>query len=149
MKEEKGITLITLTIYIIILTIVLELVALFNGNLFPQIKKLNNGNVSAEEFNKFNVSFVKDIKEAKTATVESSAHDVTITLSSGVHYYYVYNDEAIYREKVKIAKNISVFTANYSTQSSKNIIAIHIVTGHEEDKQFEKTINYVMNYWSK
>ena len=148
MKKEKGVTLVSLAIYIILLILVAELVLLFNSNFFPQIVKLNSENTSAESFNKFSVSFVQDVKESRTAEVTNDSSNVIITLSNGVHYYYMADDDAIYREKIKIVDKVPTFSATSYSQSNKNIISITAVFGYDHDKSFGRTINYVLNYWS-
>lgn len=148
MKKEKGITLISLTIYIILFAMIVETVVLFNTDFYSQVTKLNNDNISAEEYNKFNVNFVKDVKESKTATIVNNSGNTQITLDNGVNYYYISDEQAIYREKIKIASKITTFSATKITHPSKNVIRITIITGNDDNKHFQKTISYVFNYWS-
>ena len=147
MKKERGITLVSLVMYVVVLTVVIELVMLFNGDFYPKIASLNEENILAENFNKFNLSFLKDVKESATASIVQKNSDIVIALSNGAHYYYVEQDGAIYREKIKIVDNINSFSVNYYSLSNKNILRVGIIFGENENKQFGRTINYILNYW--
>ena len=147
MKKERGITLVSLVMYVVVLTVVIELVMLFNGDFYPKIASLNEENILAENFDKFNLSFLKDVKESATASIVQKNSDIVIALSNGAHYYYVEQDGAIYREKIKIVDNINSFSVNYYSLSNKNILRVGIIFGENENKQFGRTINYILNYW--
>lgn len=148
MKSEKGITLTSLVIYIIIFSAVLALVSSLSSFVYGNLRNLNSDSISSEEFNKFNTYFVKDIKQSKQATLEKINDKVEITLENGSKYTYIKSENAIYKETVKIARNIIRFNATIKEENNKRIIDIDIATGtNAKDPNFEKNIKYVLKYW--
>lgn len=172
MKNEKGMTIVALILYIMLFSTTIALLASLSGYVYSNMSNFNSNSVSSEEFNKFNVHFVKDVKEHSSVTVTSSTsgdgsngtEEVTITFTGsgsegGNKYTYKPNDKAIYKNKEKIASNIVYFKATPHTPdttatpsatgaSSKNTIEIEIKTGKDATKpNFTKTIKYVLKYW--
>ncbi len=150
MKSEKGITLTSLVIYIIVFSAVLALVSSLSSFVYGNLRNLNSDSISSEEFNKFNTYFVKDVKASRGATAKQKANGdgIEITLENGSKYTYVKSENAIYREAIKIARNIIRFNASVKEENSKKLIDIQISTGTNVEKpNFEKNIKYVLKYW--
>ena len=160
MKCEKGITLAALIIYVIMFSLILGVLVSMSSYIYNRMEYVNSDSYSSEEFNKFNINFIKDVKQSTDARIEPSEYDatgksdVTIILSNGVNYNYINNDHSIYRNKVKIAEKISVFSAEkmvVTKNVNKNVIKVMIGTGRDDaginDVNFGKTIKYVLKYW--
>ena len=150
MNKEKGITLTSLVLYMLVFITILGLLAALSGYIYSNVDNVSSGKVTSEEFNKFNLYFIKDVKQYSNATVTSDT-DVTISFGSDVKYTYKNSDRAIYRNKVKIASNIANFTATLetdSTHNSKKVINVNIQTGKKsKGYDFSKNIKYVLKYW--
>lgn len=151
MKKEKGVTLTGLVIYILFFSMALALTVNISSRVYGQLGKVNNNSISSEEFNKFNTEFVQDIKSQKFTSAakngtEGSTH---LILPNGVNYTYISSEKAIYRNKEKIATNISSFTAIPTTKNGKNAVRVEISTGTgtKENSNFGKTIVYILRYW--
>ena len=152
MKNEKGITLVALVMYVILFSIAITILATISSYIFNNLDNISSEQISSEEFNKFNTYFVSDVKKSTVATVESeeNSDDLTIKLDGGSTYTYKKSENAIYKDKEKIARNIVSFTAKAEKDDTynKNTIEINIKTGKNEEKpNFEKTIKYVLKYW--
>ena len=150
MKKESGIALVTLVVYLMIVSTVLVVLTSLSSYVFKNINKLGSGNISSEEFNKFNVNFVKTVKENKTVDITNDNDNIIIGFGDGTIYNYISNEKSIYKNKIKIAKNINYFTAIEQNINNKNVIQIKIGTGKDSgnaDNDFGKTINYVLKYW--
>lgn len=151
MKKENGITLVTLIVYLIIVSAILAALTNLSSHIYKNINKLGIENLSAEEFNKFNVNFVKSVKANKNATVTNNNQNVTIEFDDGTTYNYINGENSIYKNKIKIAKNINYFTADVQNINNKNVIQVQIGTGKKDtavgNNDFGKTINYVLKYW--
>ena len=61
MKEEKGITLVILGIYIIIFSIVIGLLASLSSYIYSNLDNVSDSNIDLSEFNKFTMFFVSKI----------------------------------------------------------------------------------------
>lgn len=148
MKSEKGITLTSLVIYIIVFSSVLALLSSLSNFVYGNMRKISSDSISSEEFNKFNTYFVKDVKNSKMATVQNDSSQTVITLENGSKYTYVNSEKAIYRDTVKIARNIIKFSASMKQQNNKNLIDVQISTGtNAKEPNFKKNIKYVLRYW--
>lgn len=151
MKKESGITLVTLIVYLMIVSAILAALANLSSHVYKNIGKLGSENLSAEEFNKFNVNFIKSVKSNKKATVTNNNQNVTIEFDDGTTYNYINGENSIYKNKIKIAKNINYFTADVQNINNKNVIQVQIGTGKKDtavgNNDFGKTINYVLKYW--
>ena len=148
MKKEKGITLIALILYVIIFSITIGLLASISSFVYNNMGNINSNSISSEEFNKFNINFVKDVKESKNAVVNSGTNELTIVFESGNQYTYKKQEKSIYKNKQKIANNILSMSAELTTENNKKIIQVNISTGrNEKNPNFNKTIKYVLKYW--
>lgn len=147
MKKENGITLVTLIVYLMIVSAILAALTNLSSHIYKNINKLGIENLSSEEFNKFNVNFVKSVKANKNATVTNNNQNVTIEFGDGTTYNYINGENSIYKNKIKIAKNINYFTAYVQNINNKNVIHVQIGTGKKDTAVFGKTINYVLKYW--
>ena len=99
MKKEKGVTLIALILYVIIFSITITLLASLSSYVYNNMSNINANSVSSEEFNKFNINFVKDVKESHNAVVNSNANEVIIDFESGNQYTYRKQEQSIYKNK--------------------------------------------------
>lgn len=151
MKKESGITLVALIVYLMIVSAILAALTNLSSHVYKNIGKLGSENLSAEEFNKFNVNFIKSVKSNKKATVTNNNQNVTIEFGDGTTYNYINGENSIYKNKIKIAKNINFFTAYVQNINNKNVIHVQIGTGKKDtsagNNDFGKTINYVLKYW--
>ena len=151
MKKESGITLVTLIVYLMIVSAILAALTNLSSHVYKNIGKLGSENLSAEEFNKFNVNFIKSVKSNKKATVTNNNQNVTIVFDDGTTYNYINGENSIYKNKIKIAKNTNYFTADVQNINNKNVIQVQIGTGKKDtavgNNDFGKTINYVLKYW--
>ena len=149
MKNEKGVTLAALVVYVIVFSITIALLASLSRYIYGNINNINSNAISSEEFNKFSIHFVKDVKQSKNVKIgNNTAGNLEITFESGNIYTYVLKEKAIYKNKEKIARNIASFNAESKVENEKNIIKVSISTGNNESEPtFSKTIKYVLRYW--
>lgn len=148
MRDQKGITLTAVAIYIIIFIAIVGLLMSLSSYISTNMQDVNIQVMSAEDFNKFNTEFVGDIKQSTEATIDNSSDNIQILLSNGTNYNYISEEKAIYKNHVKLANNIAIFSAERDIINNKKVIKITIGTGKSaEDINFGKKINYVLNYW--
>ena len=63
MKEEKGITLISLIVYVILMSLVISAISSITASFYTNINEFDNESESAVAFSKFNMYFINDIKK--------------------------------------------------------------------------------------
>lgn len=154
MKQEKGVTLIILVIYVILFSVVMGLLATLSNYIYNNLHYVNDASVDVSEFNKFNMYFVEDVKSNKQVEVKDTINNqgkkvLQIVFEDGDIYNYIEEEKSIYKNKQKIAKDIQSFTAqSFKTQDEKKIyISVNIKIGAKEETNYSKDLNYVLKYW--
>ena len=146
MKSQKGVTLIALVIYVIVLTIVVSILAMISSFFFSNVNFVKDQANYAPEFNKFNMFFIQDVKNNKNVTVSGN----NIKFEDGTEYIFNLDQKAIFRNGKAIAKNVqaAVFTTTTETirNTTKNIVNVSIAIGNT-GALFTKEIDYVLKYW--
>ena len=149
MKSEKGITLIILTIYIIIFSIVIILLANLSSYIYSNLKNINDRSVDVSEFNKFNMYFIEDVKTNSQAEIRTltDSNTMQIVFQDGDIYSYVINEKSIYKNEQKIARNIEAFNAEGYIIDAKKYIQVSIEIGTDDETNYTKATDYVLKYW--
>ena len=107
MKNQKGITLISLTIYIIALTVIIAMLSLISTFFYKNVKDSQNDIEPLTEFTNFNSYFstdadiMSDSDLAGRQKVENLVKKVTVTVS--------YN----FRNQTKSVELSTIVTANF------------------------------------
>lgn len=145
MRSEKGITLTSLVVYIVLIILVVGLLSLVSQDFFKNTQYIMDSGKYIQEYNKFNMYFIEDVKN--NTDIYSIQNNI-IVFKDGTTYTFSNND--IYRNKVKICDNIKYceFLKNdYIDEKDfkKKIITVKIqIDGSEV---FETENNYVLKYW--
>ena len=131
MKNEKGITLTSLVIYIIALTIIVIMFGVMRNNFENSVKDISQESNLESEFNKFNLYFTKDIKiEGNKAVLDGQNK---ITFSSGSSYEFINEEKnVVYKnsdKEIKILRNVNscTFATTIDTDTAKTIITVSIL----------------------
>lgn len=139
MKEERGITLGSVTIYVIALLIVVGVISTITSFFYSNIINVNDNSKNMAQITKFNMYFLKDVKDANN-NVEVSADNTNITFSSG--NVYTFKDKAIYQNKVKICDNVKNAQFRVEENNNKKIVTVLLSIG--DNLEVTRTTKYVM-----
>ncbi len=128
MKNEKGITLTSLVIYIVMLFIVLIMLGVIRNNFQNSIKDISEGSSIESEFNKFNIYFAKDVKiEGNKVKINENNE---IEFLSGNTYGFNNESKSIYlineQQQITLLKDINSCTFAIDTSTGKTIITVTI-----------------------
>ena len=126
--NKRGITLASLTIYVVVATIVVGVLSFLNAQFFKNINELNQESQIVSEDLNFKAFLISDIKRSKSAEV-SEFNSRLFRLSNDVKYEIRALEEsngqkryAVYRNDVQVAKGIVPFEPgellNASTEPS-------------------------------
>ncbi len=117
MKSEKGVTLTSVMVYIIALTVVVITVGRIMTYFYKNVNNVTEDTNSSGAYISFNSYFTEEIN-IEGNDVEECATDSTTGESyiifSKTGNQYTYKDKNIYKEKVKIAKNINECEISYN-----------------------------------
>ena len=132
MKSEKGITLISLTIYVIAMAIVVGVIAIISTFFYSNMEDTDNIVSPMAEYTKFNSFFSDEINHEGIEVVSCGTTDNGqnyIVFSNEVQYTYIEANRAIYRNKVKIAKEIDDCTFTTGTNNGKRVVKVEFEAG--------------------
>ena len=139
MKSQKGVTLTSLVIYIMLVLIIVGILATITLCFQNGIKEINNEGTNNSEVDKFNVYFLKEVKKQGNEVQEVS--DTEILFKEGNKYTFK-KDNAIYlNDNIKIAENIQKCSFESNLENGKVIITVKIKAQNAE----ERTIEYILN----
>ena len=132
MKSEKGITLISLIIYVIALTIVIGIIAVISGYFYKNIATTSENVEPMVEYTKFNSFFSEEVNyrgikvlDCQSTTGDNGKIETSyIVFDNGVQYTYISANKGIYRNKVKIARGIDECTFEYKVENAKDIVNV-------------------------
>lgn len=145
MKNQKGITLISLTVYIIALILVVATLSAISDSFFSRKNYLLDDSRNIAEYNKFDMYFIEDVKSNKTAQVTANE----IIFEDGTVYTYIESDKGIYRNRVKICSNIE----NCRFYEPEEPVVVHnttkqiIIVDMRIATQGFLENEYVLKYW--
>ena len=132
MKSEKGITLISLTIYVIAMAIVVGVIAIISTFFYSNMEDTDNIVSPMTEYTKFNSFFSDEVNHEGIEVVSCGTTDNGqnyIVFSNEVQYTYISENKAIYRNKVKIAKEIDDCTFTTGTNNGKRVVKVEFEAG--------------------
>lgn len=146
MQGEKGITLISITIYVIVMLIVISVITVLTSYFYTNVDINSVSEDLNQQYTKFNSYFTEEVnkkgnKLLKIGQIESDTGNQNyIIFSSGNQYTYVPQNQGIYRNQVKIAQNITGCTFSSKKEVNGKTTITVTITG----KNFEKTTTYTL-----
>lgn len=145
LRNQKGITLTSLVIYILVFTIIIGVMTTISTFFYSGIGEVVDTPKYLAEFNKFSMFFVADVKNYNNATVT----DNTIQFEGGPTYSY--DGAYIYRNDTPICRYIMNCTFTSKTynvnNTTKNLINVNMQIGKNDEKSVTKNIDFTLRYW--
>jgi hypothetical protein len=178
LKDEKGITLIALVMYMIASMLALAILASITNFMYQNIGTIRSSARFASEFDEFNYNIVKDTWEFNYVETITQGNQTIIylgneftnkdnTVNSDKHivkYTYDSTKQTIIREDTReasnnrtileVSKNVLNFVPTIKTVTTENFskqyIEIYIVIGTEGERSaFSRTMKYFPRYWNR
>lgn len=142
--NNKGITLSYLIIYIIALIITIGILSSISKNFYSNVGYIADKGKYVSEFNKFNMYFIEDVK--KNSDLYEIKTDEIVFRDGTVYTYRAGEDKSLYRNKVKVCRNVELCEFTQSeNRDGKKIINVRIYMGGDDLVQLSS--DYVLKYW--
>ena len=135
MKAESGITLISLTVYIICITIVVATISMISSFFYSNVTDTTKNIDPLIEYTKFTSFFTNQINKENISVLE--CQDNYIVFNDGSQYTFIKN-QGIYKNKVKICKLTKNCTFKYT--ASDNTVTVDITMENGENQNITYTI---------
>ncbi len=137
-KSQKGITLSSLTVYIIVLLMAISMISVISTNFFSNTKEATKKINPLAEYTKFTSFFTEEVNHENIKILE--CEDNYIVFDNGVQYTYIAENEGIYKDMVKICSDVKNCTFRNSITNGKDTIMVNIQIGNEDLKEVEYTL---------
>lgn len=146
-KNQKGVTLTELVVYITVMLAVLGVMTSISSFFYNNLGIVKESAKYSAQFDSFNSYITVDIKNNKDVVVKNK----TLIFEDGTTYVYNEADEGIYRGNQKIATNVKTFNVSKKritiNNVDKNILTVQIIIGNSSKTLFNRTIDYTLKYW--
>ena len=140
MREERGVTLISLITYMIVLLVAISVITLITNFFINNMNEVENDSKGISWINKFDLLFLSDIKQENISIYKIDTENyIILEKSNGTDIQYIYQDNTIYRiengeDKIKLIEDIEEF----SIRSQNNEIELSIkVEEYETTKHYK------------
>ena len=132
MKKERGITLISLVVYVIVMSIMLVVISSIINQFYQNTDSIEASTEQILAFNTFNTYFLKEVK-TKGNSIDHM-QDTYVLFKTGNSFSYA--DGKLYYNKMQICQDVQQFTME---QEEDNENIINITLAFEE---FTKSMRY-------
>ena len=139
MKSQKGITLVTVTIYIIAMTVAVAIMTVISGYFYKNVDITNSSLDPLTEYTKFTGFFSDEVNHSNIEVL--GCEENYIVFSNNVQYTFIEANNGIYRNKVKICRNVEKCQFEYTTAENgkgKVTATVKMINGEE------KTVEYIL-----
>lgn len=137
MKNEKGVTLISLTVYIIVMALVVGVLAIITTFFYKNTIDIKDID-PITEYITFNTFITDEINHSDINVVECK--DNYIVFSNGVQYTFIPANKGIYRNKVKICRGIENCSFETGRENENDVIRVVF----KAQGQSKKNITYTL-----
>lgn len=107
MKSEKGITILSLTVYVVVMTVVIAVTARVSTFLFKNMDQTEKVD-ALTQYTTFSSYFTEEVNTPNIKILECEENYVAF--DNGVQYSYNAENKGIYRGQVKICSDIEKCT---------------------------------------
>ena len=97
MKSQKGITLISLTIYVIVMVVLVAIITTLTAYFYKNVDTTSKQDDINKQYTKFLSYFSEEINREENEIVEIDQDNRYIIFSSGNQYTFVPENEGIYQ----------------------------------------------------
>lgn len=146
MKSERGITLISLTIYVIVMAIVIGVVSLISTYFFKNTQSAIKDIEPLTEATRFTSFFTEEVNHdnikilACDTVGNGEQYTSYIVFDNGVQYTFISENKGIYRNQVKICRWVENCTFEHTIKNGKDVVTVTI----KMEKGQEKKIDYTL-----
>lgn len=150
LKSEKGITLISLILYVISMLITVTIITVITGYFTKNIDVEAESYTYYSESIKFESFFSEEVNLEDNKIIDvyngTGTEQTYIVFSSGNQYTYVPNNKAIYQNNVKIASGVQSCSFTEILKNGKNGVKVEFtIKGNAESEPHSRSTEYILN----
>ena len=134
-KSQRGITLISLTIYIIVLVMVIAMVSVVSSYFFKNMNQAIATINPLTEYTKLDSFLTEEVNHKNIKVLE--CEDDYIVFDNDVQYTFIPENQGVYRNMVKICEDVQKCTFKNIVTNGKEAIMIRIQIGTANAREVE------------
>ena len=139
MKNEKGFTLISAIMYLLVATIVIGLIVAISAGVIKSFRVANNDTTKITEMNKINMYMLAEMDNPENKIDVVNADGTYISFTQGGKY--TFKDNILYKDTYKVAEGIeSVEGTNFFSvdqQNGKTVLTVNLkINGKDEQNSY-------------
>lgn len=132
MKTENGVTLTSLTIYVIAMVVVVATVAVMTRYFYGNLDYLTNRNQASKEYMAFNSYFTADINTEGIKVLHCSSN--VIIFSNGNQY--TFEGSIIYMNKIAICNDVNSCNFIYDSNDESKVTVELNISGKDYNNDY-------------
>lgn len=139
MRTQRGVTLTSLIIYIIGMVMIISIVSVLTTYFYKNVKNVVTDINPITEYTRFNSYFTSEInkKNIKILDYSNNGGQNYIVFDNGTQYTFVESNLGIYRNNVKICKEVIECTFTPSIENGNDIITVMMkISGKEYTNKY-------------
>ena len=143
MREQKGITLDSLAIYIVVIMVVIGIMSTVTSTFYNNMQNIDTEGEFALEYGKLNSSLINDIRQNDAKLVEVSEDNKTIRLyniNTEEEVTYTFLDTGVYRNQTLISKKLTG-TIKKDT-NNENLVSILLEYIGKDAQNYNKILDF-------
>lgn len=133
MKSQKGITMLSLVIYVASFLAVTGVVAVITTFFYNNLKVINTDMGSSSYYNKLNLYMANEVKKSgnqvfkyDTTDLSTGSNYITFKDSSNNKNTFVHEGNILYYNKIALCKNVSDFRVKVDSSKGKKVVNVFV-----------------------
>lgn len=133
MKSQKGITLVSLVVYIIGMVTLVGVMAVITTNFYKSVNDVDTNINPLSQYTKFNSYFSNEVNQYNISILECRQENGQnyIVFDNGVQYTFVEKNKGIYKNKIKICRDVTECTFSTGILNGKDIVTVNMKIGNK------------------
>lgn len=140
MKKDNGVTMVSLVLYIVVMTIVLGVMSSIITNFYKNTNTLQGNTQDVVEFGKFNTYFLKEVKTNNNKVDHISTDNSYILFTSGNSFSI--SNNALYYNNIKICDKVQSLEFALEQDKEDGTEEYTIINVTLNFSNFNKSIRY-------
>ena len=138
-RNTKGITLVSLVIYVVIMLMLIAIIAVFKNNIDENIDSMGEYTSLVPKINKVHMYMLDEVNLKDNKVLKRNSSGSYIEFSSGNSY--MFSDGSLYKNSVKVLSDIIDGSFQVETENNNEVLYVNLSLGNElQDKQ----LKYIM-----
>lgn len=139
-RNTKGITLVSLVIYVVIMLMLIAIIAVFKNNIDKNIDSMGEYTSLVPQINKVHMYMLGEVNIKDNKVLKRNSSGSYIEFSSGNSY--MFSDGSLYKNSVKVLSDIIGGSFQVKTENNNEVLYVNLSL---DDKLQNKQLKYIIS----